>query len=187
MCAQCRWLIGLSAAACLAAALAGSRVLAANSPPAFDLRDDVADTPPTPRLGIERTAPSLPPAQLSGSSNPLWAIPLASLRATRERPIFLSSRRPLAPLAVADTSRAEPFMAAVEPEPPPLDLVGVVSGIAGGFAVFINVATRDIVRLRAGESHDGWVLRAVKGREAVLEKNEHSAVIGLPVPVGDSK
>src|SRR5262249_53698680 len=45
--------------------------------------------------------------------NPLWAIPLRSLSATRERPIFLPSRRPPAPRVVAS-----PAPAPVQPSPP---------------------------------------------------------------------
>ena len=42
--------------------------------------------------------PMQPSAKPSGpSSNPLWAIPLSKLTATRERPIFLPSRRAPSP------------------------------------------------------------------------------------------
>src|SRR5262245_34049779 len=45
--------------------------------------------------------------------NPLWAIPLESLNVTRERPIFLPSRRPPAPQVVAS-----PAPAPIQPSPP---------------------------------------------------------------------
>jgi general secretion pathway protein N len=123
-------------------------------------------------------------------ANPLWAIPLKSLTATRERPIFRPSRRPPAPAVVGaapvETPRPVP-VAVAEPEQPALTLVGIVSGSTDGIAVFVNQATRDIIRLRTGEGHDGWILRSVDGREAVLEKNRRTAVIALPAPAGELK
>ena len=35
----------------------------------------------------------------------------------------------------------------------------------------------------SGLSHDGWVLRSVKGREATLEKNKRTATLTLPAPI----
>jgi hypothetical protein len=33
-----------------------------------------------------------------------------------------------------------------------------------------------------GEAHQGWILRAVQGREATLEKNNELAVLAVPPP-----
>ena len=77
---------------------------------------------------------------------------------------------------------AEPLPPA-EPDRPQLALVGAVSGETEGIAVFIVETTRDIVRLRTGENHDGWVLRSVRGREAVLEKGPETAILALPDPL----
>ena len=175
--------IVLVGAACLQVTVAGHVALAATNSPRFDPRSDEIDAPITPRLGAE------PAAQAPVSGNPLWAIPLSSLRATRERPIFVPSRRPPAPAVAAapHVEPAKPAPIAVEPDRPALTLVGVVTGTNEGFAVFTDQTTRDIVRLRTGEGHDGWILRSVKGREAVLEKNRKSAVISLPIPQGDQK
>src|SRR5262249_7544809 len=49
-------------------------------------------------------------------------------------------------------------------------------------AVFLDQTTRDIVRLRTGESHVGWVLRSVKGREATLQKDRETILLALPAP-----
>jgi general secretion pathway protein N len=117
--------------------------------------------------------------------NPLWSVPLKNLNATRERPIFLPSRRAPAP-AVAGAPPPPviaPPPAPAEPERPQLALVGAVSGENDGIAVFMNEATRDIVRLRTGENHDGWVLRSVRGREATLEKGPETAILALPDPL----
>ena len=116
--------------------------------------------------------------------NPLWSVPLKNLNATRERPIFLPSRRAPAP-AVAGAP--PPVVMAppppAEPERPQLVLVGAVSGETEGIAVFIVETTRDIVRVRTGENHAGWVLRSVRGREATLEKDPETAILALPDPL----
>jgi len=115
--------------------------------------------------------------------NPLWAIPLKSLPVTRERPIFLPSRRAPAP-AVAGPPPVEPVRPPppAEPDRPRLALVGAVAGENEGIAIFLDQTTRGIVRLRTGENHSGWILRSVKGREATLEKNRESILLALPAP-----
>ena len=169
---------------CALSAAAASLGLAANNPPRFDPRDEATSVPAIPSLGTEPTP--APPM----SANPLWAIPLKSLSATRERPIFLPSRRAPAPAPAVAAAYVEPPKTAPpppEPDRPALRLVGVVTGTADGFAVFISDTTRDIIRLKTGEGHEGWILRSVKAREAVLEKNRRSAVIELPQPAGSQK
>jgi general secretion pathway protein N len=171
------------ALAAVASAATVGLCLAANNPPRLDPRDESISTPGTPGRGIERAPTAEPPV----SGNPLWAIPLESLTATRERPVFLPSRRPPAPAVAA--APVEPPKSAPPPseERPALRLVGIVTGTTDGFAIFISDTTRNIIRLKTGEGHEGWVLRSVKAREAVLEKNRRSAVIELPPPTGDRK
>lgn len=183
-------------AAAVATALMAHGVLAANDPRGLDLRDD-ADRPP-PLLGRAAVPPPAMTEQpLRG--NPLWGIPLDTLRETRERPLFSPSRRPPAAAVIApSTVPVKAAAPAAEPDRPPLDLVGVVIGTGGSasadgaastdaYAVFVNTATHDVIRLRTGEGHDGWVLQSVQGREAVLEKDHRTAVIALPAPTGSKK
>jgi len=118
------------------------------------------------------------------SGNPLWAVPLSLLSVTRDRPIFSPSRRPPPP-AVA----AVPY---VEPPPPPpnapgpihpqLSLVGTVASDKEGIGVFLDRATNNIVRLRMGEGHDGWILRAVRVREVTLQNGGLTETLSLPPP-----
>jgi general secretion pathway protein N len=121
------------------------------------------------------------------SGNPLWAIPLSALTATRERPLFLPSRRAPAP-AIANTPvAAAPPPAApppAEPEQPPLVLVGAIASETEGYAVFLDQATNSVIRLKTGQDHSGWVLRSVKGREAVLQKDRQTTTLVLPAPGG---
>ncbi len=128
-------------------------------------------------------AKAAPPVR---AGNPLWAVPLSSLTLTRERPIFSASRRPPAPpVAAAPVVQARPAPPPPprEPERPRLSLVGTVGG-EQGIAVFVDQATQAIVRLRTGEGHDGWVLRAVGGREVTLQNDSNTAVLTLPRPDG---
>lgn len=138
-------------------------------------------------------APSAPPAPMQSfdastarSANPLWGIPVKSLSATRERPIFLPSRRAPAPAVAATPAPAQPA-APVAPKaadsgPPPLKLVGVVAGTTESIAIFITEGSRDIVRLKTGEGHDGWILRSAKERGVTLEKDNRTATFTIPPP-----
>jgi|RhiMetdeSRZDD1v2_1073273.scaffolds.fasta_scaffold08425_13 general secretion pathway protein N len=119
--------------------------------------------------------------------NPLWGIPLRSLTATRERPLFTPTRRPPAPAVAGPPPVEAPAAApAAGPDRPQLTLVGAISGETDGIAIFLDQITRDIVRLRTGESHSGWTLRSVKGREAALVKDQETVILALPAPTDDS-
>src|ERR1043165_9240021 len=165
-----------------AALLAAGQVCAANPPGALDLPP--SNVIPAP-VDVAPSAAPRPSADPTG--NPLWGIPLSSLTATRERPIFLPSRR-----AAAPAGAGTPVIVAPPPPPPaaeeqpPLTLVGVIAGDREGFAVFLDQSTNSVVRLKTGQDHQGWVLRSVKGREATLEKNKRSATLTLPVPTAAS-
>jgi len=116
--------------------------------------------------------------------NPLWALPLNQLSITRERPIFSPSRRPpppatptyVAPVAVRTPQKPK------EPERPSITLLGTILGTSESIGIFLNPATRDIVRLRLGEDHEGWALRSVKTREVTLVKDRERVVLELPPP-----
>lgn len=120
------------------------------------------------------------------SGNPLWAIPLGSLAITRERPIFSPSRRPSAPavVAIAPPRIAQPMVASppAAPQHPNLALIGTVVGETEGFGVFLDQTTHNVVRLKTGEGHAGWILRSVKAREATLEKARQTETLRLPAP-----
>jgi general secretion pathway protein N len=118
--------------------------------------------------------------------NPLWGIPLRSLSATRERPLFSPSRRPLAPvIAVAPAPVAPPAPTAttVAPaEPPPLTLVGTVVGADKRIAILFNSTTRQVTHVREGEEESGWRVRLVSPRSAVVEKDAMSVTLDMPNP-----
>ena len=152
------------------------------------------------QVGLERAFPALnqtiklassltgngaesTPAQRSASAqglidrdNSLWSVALTSLAVTRERPIFSPSRRPRPTAMKAiplPTSSAQP----------PLVLVGAIAGEAEGIAIFQDKTTKNIVRLKPGESHAGWILQTVKAREVTLQNEQRGIVLALPTPL----
>ena len=120
-------------------------------------------------------------SELQIRGNPLWAISLRSLAATRDRPIFLPSRRPpmIAPPAVV--VEAVPPAPPAEPERLQLTLLGTVGGSDSGIAVAID-SNNVTVRLRTGEQFDGWTLLSVHGREATFKSATQETVLRLPSP-----
>ena len=129
--------------------------------------------------------PAVPMArERAPSGNPLWAIPLRLLTATRERPLFSPSRRPPAPPVVA-APQLPPRPAPTkppEPDHPLLTIVGTVVGGSDAIGVFIDQATNNVIRLHTGQGFAGWVLRSVQGRETMFEKDSLKATLAMPLP-----
>ncbi len=150
----------------------------ADAPAAPSIWDAPAGAAPVPvRPKPAAAAPAV-------SANPLWAIPLASLSNTRERPIFSASRRPPPPPAapVAMVSAPPPPPKPPRVERPQLSLVGTIVGADQSFGIFIDQSTRTALRLRIGEDFQGWRLQAVQGREVTLKRDDQTAIISLPEP-----
>ncbi|WP_395666330.1 hypothetical protein [Methylocella sp.] len=105
--------------------------------------------------------------------NPLAALSLDALGATRERPLFSPSRRPPAPAIVAAApEEPPPPPPPAEPETPRVKLIGVVHGAGAEIGLFVDDGGKTL-RLRVGQtSDDGWTLRSVDARAASLEKQE---------------
>ena len=116
-------------------------------------------------------------SSLAPRSDLLWSTPLASLTAAAERPIFNPTRRPS-----ELTTASVPSLARQPVRPPPLVLIGAVDG-EEAMAIFQNTVTKDIVRLRKGETYGNWVLRSVVGREATLQYGRENVTLAvLPQP-----
>jgi hypothetical protein len=158
-----------------------------------DLADDarsagpavVAPAPAEPITTVRVAAPQVAPVR-TPSANPLWGIPLAQLSGTRDRPIFSPSRRPPPAEAAAEPVLVKPPPRKKEIEPPQLSLVGTIASGDEGFGIFIDQSTKVALRLKIGEDHQGWKLRAIRGREVTMEKDERSAVLTLPPPGGQN-
>jgi hypothetical protein len=153
----------------------------------------IEQSPDTPGISVRADlgpAPHIKPGEHNlapPSGNPLWAMPLKDLSQTRDRPIFTPLRRPPPPPVVERPYVPPPRVEAKPPpEPLALSLLGTIVGDSSGVALFMEKGVpQEVVRLRIGESHQGWVLRSVHGREAMLEKGERKETVTLPAP-GDT-
>jgi len=157
------------------------------APPSLEAQSIDADAPAVAVKSDSGTAP----AEISGAQpsstiritptgNVLWTIPFASLTATRERPIFSASRRPPAVALPVFTPAVQAPTKVSEPVRPPLVLIGTVIGEKEGFGVFVDETTKSVVRLRAGDDYHGWILNKVRGREAMLQKDDQTATLSMP-------
>jgi general secretion pathway protein N len=117
---------------------------------------------------------------LDGPGNPLWSVPLNSLTATLQQPIFSRTRRPRPVVQAAAIQPALPPVVE-QSRRPLLTLVGTIAG-DGGLAIFVEETTKGIVRLKTGEGHLGWTLRRVENRQVILQKNHETTVFTLPAP-----
>jgi general secretion pathway protein N len=61
-------------------------------------------------------------------------------------------------------------------------LLGAVAADRDSFAIFRDQTTKDFVRLRIGDRHLGWTLRAVNGREATFKKGQETSVLAIETP-----
>ncbi len=170
----------LAGAFALAAAPSVATAIAQEpGPPVTSVRADLGSAPGAKSGKLDRAPPS---------GNPLWAIPIKELSETRDRPIFTPSRRP-PPLPMVEKPYTPPppppRVEAPPPEPMALSLLGTIAGESEGVALFMEKGSQEVVRLRTGESHKGWVLRSVQGRQAMLEKGDRKETVTLPAP-GDT-
>ncbi len=128
-------------------------------------------------------APVTPASERALSDNPLWAMPLAQFPVTRDRPIFSPSRQPPSPaVGPAVLPKVVAITKPREPERPQLTLVGTIASDEEGFGIFLDQATKAVLRLKVGEDFRGWKLRSVQGRETALEKDQQLVTLVLPQP-----
>lgn len=121
------------------------------------------------------------PAAGAFTGNPLWAVPLRVLSMTRERPLFSPSRRPAqANVAVTPLQQVRELPRPTEPDHPTLTLLGTIVGKTQSIGIFVDQVAKNVIRLKTGQNHGGWTLRAIQGREALFEKNQREAILVLP-------
>ena len=75
-------------------------------------------------------------------------------------------------------------MAAKQPaaDPPPLALLGTITGMGRPVAVLFNQATRTVSQVREGDEELGWRITAVSARSAIAEKDGNTVTLDLPHP-----
>jgi general secretion pathway protein N len=144
---------------------------------------------PASQAGAPTSAPG--PAAASSDApppkgNPLWAIPLRALAATRDRPLFSASRRPPSPVIPSAPNPAPHVLPvaikAAEPERPPLVLIGTVVSADTRIAILLNQTTKLVTQVREGEQESGWRVTAVSLRSTVVERDDRSVTLALPRP-----
>jgi general secretion pathway protein N len=117
----------------------------------------------------------------SGDGNPLWAIPLESLRMTRERPLFSLSRHPPPPMAAAAPKVSAPTPAQpAAADKPQITLVGVAHGANVDIGVFIDETDQSLVRLRVGQAIRGWIVHNLDLRATMLARADQQVKLELP-------
>lgn len=176
--------LGLASLSILVLTAGWGQVHAATSSTLDILPDDAVRAPATVDVGTVKPIARQSPGRGNNpppSGNPLWSVPLSVLTATQERPIFSASRRPPPSAVVARSVEpvVVPIPKAAEPERPSLALIGAVVGDSDAIAVFIDRTNQRIVRLRAGETHAGWMLSSVLRREVTLKKDDVIEVLAL--------
>jgi hypothetical protein len=116
------------------------------------------------------------------TGNPLWAIPLSELSATRDRPLFSDSRRPpVIPVAPPPPKQEAP--PPPPPEQPSFTLTGTIVSKEASVAS-LRGSNNDAISLRLGGENNGWQVRGIGLRSIVLEKGAQSVELNLPKPDG---
>lgn len=119
------------------------------------------------------------------AGNPLWTVPLNTLSATRDRPLFSASRRlPVVALPIVAPPQKHEVLAPPPPERPSLRLIGTIVGRKASLAMLQGSDTEAVLRLRVGEENDGWLIRGIGLRSVVVEKGPESVQLDLPRPNG---
>lgn len=138
-----------------------------------EVKSDPQSTSPAKKEQPKKSTPS----HARATGNPLWTIQFKKLVATRERPLFSPTRRPPKPPAVR--LPASPPAVPVEPDRPPLVLIGTVVGENEAIGVFRDQSTKRTIRLRRGEHQYGWVLGRLNKRDAVLQQGNATVFLAL--------
>ena len=124
----------------------------------------------------------------AAEGDPLDALRLEDLSATRDRPLFTPTRRPPPPAPVEAAPSPEPAQVeekAIVLGPPPFDLVGSVIGEGAAVALLRNRTTNKVVRVKSGDDAEGWRVGAIGLRTVALahEARKETLALAAPQPV----
>lgn len=142
----------------------------------------------SPMTQADEAAPA-DPAASAAAGGALAGIPLATLSATRDRPLFLPARRrPAPPPAQVALEPAPPPPLPVAQEPPPrLTLLGIIrSRKTGGAAVVLDETDHTSLSLKPGDDRHGWVVQAIDGNIVTLKNGERVVRLTYPEPANRS-
>jgi hypothetical protein len=109
-------------------------------------------------------------------ANPLQARSLDRLSATRDRPLFSPTRRPVPPPPPPVVHAPE----VVPPPPPPnVTVVGIVLDGDGARAIVRSGMGKKSERVQIGDDIGGWKVSQIEGRRLVLSLGERLATFTL--------
>ncbi|MBR1132147.1 general secretion pathway protein GspN [Bradyrhizobium iriomotense] len=129
---------------------------------------------------VVSAAPSRSPVNREAMrGNPLWAVPLAALSETNERPIFSASRRP-PPVISVPASQAPPIPSGPPPAELRLVLVGTVVGGDQSVGIFVDETSKATLRLKLDGNYQGWRLSSVHQREVTMVRGDLSETLTFP-------
>ena len=84
--------------------------------------------------------------------------------------------------AMAESNAAPAHMRLVQSDKPSVIVLGTVVGATTRIALCQIEGTREVIRLKVGETYDGWTLRDVDNRQARFEKFEVLTVLLIQSP-----
>ncbi|QQO16907.1 general secretion pathway protein GspN [Bradyrhizobium diazoefficiens] len=137
-----------------------------------------------PAISAPAVAPTAPsPSRVKREAmkgNPLWAVPLATLSETGDRPIFSASRRPPPVASISAPSAPPPPK---PPDPPQAELrlvlVGTVIGGDQSVGIFVDEKSKATLRLKLDGDYQGWKLLSVHRREVIMARGELTETLEL--------
>lgn len=141
---------------------------------------------PEPGEDLKQATNASAPRTSDAVDNPFDKVPLESLTATRDRPLFSATRRPPPSAPIPEARPPPPVQAAApapaEPQGPPLALVGTITGTDRPVAVLFNKLTRVVATIREGDDMLGWRVTSLSARSATVEKDGATVTLNLPKP-----
>jgi hypothetical protein len=112
--------------------------------------------------------------------NPLWALTLDQLPATRDRPLFSPSRRPTPRPEAPRVEVAASIPVAPPPSrPPSVVLMGIVTDADGTWALVRASGSDKITQARLGDEISGWRVSQIEARRLVLASDDRSVSFAL--------
>jgi hypothetical protein len=107
-------------------------------------------------------------------------VSLQSSQASRDRPLFSPTRRPIA-RHQAPTQKA-PDVGAVQPQRPNFELRGIVYGQYHRVAIIKNYQDGQSAEIAVGGDIDGWTVAEIEPRRIALRRDALNYTLQLPEP-----
>ena len=116
--------------------------------------------------------------------NPLWAVTLDQLPATRDRPLFSPSRRPPPRPEAPRVEIVAAIPAPAPRQPPSVVLLGTVTDADGTWALVRAGGAEKITHARLGDEISGWRVSEIEARRLVLSSDDRSVSFALFAHMG---